>query len=164
MEMIEPPTVMDFMTRNVHTVSPEMTLEQVIDSLLKKRVSNAPVVRRERGIRHLVGFISERDCLKYLSNEIFYGNPKITAKSMMQPIPVCVPPETDLLTMATVFTQHGYRHVPVVTGKELLGIVSRRDVLKGLKQYHQRCVKEECAARFPHNLHQIVNHRFIINE
>ena len=163
-EMIEPPTVMDFMTRNVYTVSPEMTLEQVIDTLLKRRVPSAPVVNREAGARHLIGYITDRDCLEYLSNEIFYRNPKITAKSMMQPIPVCVSPETDLLTMATIFTQHGYRNLPVVRGKELLGIVSRRDVLTGLTEYHQKCVKAECTARFPHDIHQIINHRFIINK
>ena len=162
-EMIEPPTVMEFMTRDVHTVSPEFSLEEVINSLLKKKVSNAVVVViQEGGVKHLMGFISERDCLEYLSNEIFYRNPKITAKSMMQPIPLCVSPETDLLTVATIFTQHGYRHLPVVRGKKLQGIVSRRDVLNGLMDYHRRCIAAECTARFPRDVHQIVNHRFIL--
>src|SRR6056297_1787995 len=70
------PEAQDFMTRKVHTVTPEMSLAEAIQFLKRHKVSNAPVVENDsEGHRVLIGFLSEGDCLEYLSNEAFFGSP-----------------------------------------------------------------------------------------
>lgn len=157
----EQPKAVDIMVQDVVTATPEMDLEQCTRLLLEHGVSNAPVITSQPSSRELVGFISERDCLEFFSNELFYGNPDANVGSMMKRHPVCVSPDTDIFTLASIFIQHGYRHVPVVEGSELVGIISRRDVLRGLSRYRGECSKEEAALRWPPDLSQLANLRFI---
>jgi len=161
-EKLEPPVVSDLMITDVVTVSPDMTLEQVVTLLVKKQVPAAPVVMKQNGSLELIGIISEKDCIEYLSNEVFYGSPDVTVKHMMQRFPLCVSPETDIFSMATIFTQYPHRHLPVVRKKRLVGIVSRRDVLDGLFDFHVKVAKETSKKKSPLDYHRLVNLRFII--
>ena len=111
-----------------------------------------------------LGFISEGDCLEHLSNDLFYGNPMPdrSARSIMKAHPVCVDPDTDLFTLASVFVNHRLRHLPVVENHSLLGIVSRRDILRATDEYYRDLLKKCEQERFRPDLSQIVNHRFIV--
>ena len=150
------------MITNVVTVSPDMTLDEIVKLLVKKRVPGAPVVVNNNGGPEIIGVISEKDCIAYLSNEVFYGNPDVTALHMMERFPICVAPETDIFSMATIFTQHPQKHLPVAKKKKLVGIVSRRDVLGGLYDFHSKVAKETSKKRSPLDFHELVNLRFII--
>lgn len=161
-EKLELPLVSDLMITDVFTLSPDMTLEEVVTLLVKNKIPAAPVVVKKNGASELIGIISEKDCIEYLSNEVFYCYPDVTVGKMMQRFPLCVSPDTDLFTMATIFTSHGHRHLPVVKKKRLLGIVSRRDVLDGLFKFHKKVNKEEYKAKSPLDYHDLVNLRFII--
>lgn len=161
-EKLTPPEIGDLMTTKVLTVSPELTLDQVIAQLVKGNVPAAPVVQEKDGAQELVGYISEKDCLEYLSNEIFYGNPDVTVQSMMMRFPLCVSADTDLFTAANIFTHHPYRYLPVVKKKQLLGIVSRRDILQGLYEFQKKVCKEKARDKCLTDFQQIVNLRFII--
>lgn len=165
MNKAKAPQAQDFMTRKVHTVSPEMSLGDAIAFLKKHKVSNAPVVENDaQGHRMLVGFLSEGDCLEYLSNEVFFGSPapRQTVNTMMKRHPVCVEPDMDVFTLASIFVSHRYRHLPVAEDGRLLGIVSRRDILHALNKFYQEAFKDRTSKRFPPNLSDIVNHRFIL--
>lgn len=153
----------DLMQRHVHSVSPDTSLGEVAEFLLKHKVSNAPVVEAQNGYPKLVGFVSERDCLEHLANEAFYGSPAMpqTAQTIMKRHPVCVGPDTELFTLVSVLVHHGFRHVPVVEDDKLLGIVSRRDVLRSLCDYYRRTIDEHHEERFPPDLTQIINTRFV---
>ena len=159
------PTAQDIMETRVQTVDPEMGLIDVVACLLKHEVSNAPVVKREGKNRRLLGFISEGDCLEFLANELFYGNPSPpqTARTIMKMHPICVEPDKDLFTLTSIFTSHRYRHLPVVERENLLGIVSRRDVLRSLDDYYGDWINMKDHERFPVDVHQIMNHRFLVS-
>ena len=75
--------------------------------------------------------------------------------------PVCVSPETELFTLASIFSSHSYRHLPVVEDDALIGIISRRDVLKALDEYYQDAIKSHDEQRFRPDLSKIVNLRFL---
>ncbi len=160
------PQTISFMNKHVHVVTPEMTLLQVIQLLLKHQISNAPVVENNDGKQILVGFISERDCLSALSNEVFFGNssPQQSARTIMRLHPVCVTPETELFSLVSVFVSHGFRHLPVVKECELLGIVSRRDILKALEVYYEHEIKDRDQRRSPPDLTKIINLRFLVDQ
>jgi CBS domain-containing protein len=157
------PTARDFMTTHVHTVGAEMDLAEVAAFLLQHKISNVPVVRSDGGKRILVGFISEGDCLEHLANEMFYGNPspRQTAETIMKRHPVCVAPDADIFALTSIFTNHRYRHLPVVEEQALLGIVSRRDILKAVDRYYREWIGTRQRERFPVDLHEIMNHRFL---
>ena len=63
----------DIMTRSVVTLSPDMDVYGALQRLLKKKISGAPVVDLDG---HLVGVLSEKDCLKVLTGEALDGLPE----------------------------------------------------------------------------------------
>lgn len=157
------PTAQDIMQTHVHTVEPEMHLSDVVASLLKHKVSNAPVVQHEGKKQRLLGFISEGDCLEFLAAELFYGNPAPpqSAQTIMKMHPMCVEQDKDLFTLTSIFTSHRYRHLPVVEQDYLLGIVSRRDVLRSLDRYYRDWSSAKDSQRSPVDVHKIMNLRFL---
>ncbi len=160
------PTARDVMNSHVHTVEPQMHMADVVTFLIKHKISNAPVVKTEANQRLLLGFVSEENCLEYLANESFYGNPSPpqTAQTIMTKHPVCVGPDEDIFTLTSIFTSHHYRHLPVVEGQHLLGIVSRRDIIKALDQYYREWTRTRDRDRFPVDVHKIMNHRFLVTK
>jgi len=161
-ELLQPPTVADLMIRDVHTVRPDVSLDEAITFLVKKKIPFAPVVERHTDGDELIGLISEMDCLGYLSNELFYNNPDINVRAMMHKFPLCASPESDIFVMATIFTQHVYRHLPVVEDKHLLGVISRHDVLKAMHEFCQTVCQDKSAQKTHLDFHDLVNLRFII--
>jgi CBS domain-containing protein len=162
----EIPTAGDLMIRKVHTVSPEMSLDELIDFLLKHKISSAPVVETRDGKEFLVGFVSECDALEHLSNEMFYGLPvpKQTVKTCMKRHPIVITEDVDVFAISSLLVAHGYRHVPVVGEDNVLtGIVSRRDVLKPMQTYYADAIKTHDAEYFPPDVTKIINHRFIVS-
>jgi CBS-domain-containing membrane protein len=160
------PTAREIMNPHVQTVSPETLLADIVAFLLKHGLSNVPVVRQHGDKRLLEGFVSEADCLEFLANELFYGNPSPpqTAETIMKKHPVCVGPKEDVFTLTSLFTSHHYRHLPVVEQQHLLGIVSRRDILKALDKYYRQWSRSRDRQRFPLDLHKIMNHRFLVSD
>lgn len=157
------PQARDFMNRHVRTVGPDDTLQDVTDFLISHKLSNAPVVETdENGRRKLIGFLSEQDCLEHLSNELFYGRIEQarTARIIMKTHPVCVSPETDLFSLASIFVSHGYRHLPVVEDGYLAGIVSRHDILKAINEYYNKWFNQMELDHFPPDLTKMINLRF----
>ena len=157
------PTAESIMNRHVFTVEENLTLAEVTSFLLKHKISNAPVVKHDNGKKCLLGLISEGDCLEFMANEFFYGNPSQpqTAATIMKRHLVCVSPDEDVFTIASILTSHGYRHIPVVRDHELLGIVSRRDILTTLEKFYREWIDARDRERFPVDLHQIMNLRFL---
>ncbi len=162
---VSAPTAQDFMTTRVHSVDADMTLDAVIQFLLKHHVSNAPVIEERVGKPVLTGFISERDCLASLADESFFGSPSPpqTVRMVMRRHPVCVSPETELFTLASIFVNHGFRHLPVVDDGVLVGVVSRRDILRAMDGYYRETIAQQERNRFFRpDIHELANHRFIM--
>ncbi len=159
------PLAADFMRTQVHTIHPDMPLDEIVKFLLKHEISNAPVVIPQAGRSRLVGFISERDCLAGLTNESFFGSPapKQTATTLMRKHPVCVAPETELFALASIFISHDYRHLPVTRDDELLGIISRRDILRALEKHYCSVLNKHTSEHFPPDAHLLMNHRFLLS-
>ncbi len=161
------PNAQALMNRRLHTVTPEMTLWEIVTALTHYKISCAPVVNpTEEGRELLVGFVSEQDCLEFLTNEMFYGNPRPpqTGGTIMKKHPICVSEETDVFSLSSIFVHHGMRHLPVVDEENyLLGLVSRHDILKALEHFYDATDEEWRVEHFPPDLQLIMNHRFLAN-
>ena len=64
--------VSDYMSRDLITFKPEQSVEEVIQTLIKNKISGGPVVNNNN---ELVGVISEGDCLKQISESRYYNMP-----------------------------------------------------------------------------------------
>lgn len=161
----EIPNAESFMNRDVHCVTSDLSLMNVTRDLRRHNVSCAPVVDAdESGKKTLIGFVTEADCLEKLSNELFHGSPhgSQTVATFMKRHPICVGPETDVFALVSIFASHGLRHIPVVdTENHLLGLVSRRDILAALDRFEDQTDHDFQLEKFPPDLRQITNLRFI---
>ena len=133
--MIHPATVArDFMTTELVTLSPDCDVFSAIDTLLKHRISGAPVVGR---CGEFLGIFSERSCMEVVINALYEGLPDAGLLPFVDPNPPTITPETDLLTICQTFLNQATRRLPVIDGNQLVGQVSRRDVMQvvaGLKK------------------------------
>jgi CBS domain-containing protein len=114
------------------TFSPDQLINDVIDIIIEKRISGAPVLDEHR---KLVGIISERDCLRIIVDQAYhnlpYDSPKVS-DYMTQQVKT-LSPESDVVEAATEFLGTPIRRLPVVENGVLIGQISRIDILKAAK-------------------------------
>lgn len=122
----------DIMSKTVTTIRSDETLQDAIQLLVCKEISGLPVVdEREK----MVGIITEKDILNF----VFSGNLKNTrVADVMSKEVVCFSPETDVDIIALAVGQNKFRRVPIVDGDKVVGIVSRRDIIRSALDLHCR--------------------------
>jgi CBS domain-containing protein len=76
----------------------------------------------------LIGIFSERDLMNRVVVE--GRDPARTpVREVMTEDPLTVEPNDSLETCMTLMRRHGFRHLPICSGRELRGVVSLRDIL-----------------------------------
>lgn len=129
--MSEPrPIVKDYMTKAVITVKEDEDVYAAIQTLLNNKISGAPVLDSES---NLVGILSEKDCLRIFSNGMFHNFPGASVKDYMSKEVLTITPDADIFTATDILLNNVFRRMPVVEEDKLLGIISRRDVLKAIR-------------------------------
>ncbi len=124
--------VQDFMVRKLVTVTPETDAHDAIDALLQHGISGMPVVDASG---RLVGMLSERDCMKTLTNAQYHNLPTALVRDLMSTALCTVPPDTGLLEVAELFVCNRFRRLPVVDANgKLVGQISRCDVLQAIQR------------------------------
>ncbi len=124
-------TAAEVMSPLVVTLSPDNDIYDAMKILLKKRISSAPVIDAER---HLVGILSEKDCLRILSAEAFDGMPQGTVAGYMTGPVETLTPQTSVYDIVHRFLSRAFHQMPVVDSEgNVLGQVSRRDVLRAIE-------------------------------
>ncbi len=127
--MIKLPTVRDYMTTKVRTLRPETPILEAVDLLVKHQISGAPVVDDQDRV---VGMLSEKDCLPLIAKGVNHTPPEGTVSEFMAVDPSVLPPDMDLYYAAGVFLKKIYRRFPVVENGKLVGVISRRDILRAI--------------------------------
>ena len=117
--------VRDAMTKAVLVVGPDHTIRQTAQLMSARRVGSAIVVDPEGSG---VGIITERDILKAVGGG---GDPDTErASSHITWDVVYAGPNWTLAEAAAAMVRGGFRHLVVVEGDEVLGIISARDILR----------------------------------
>jgi len=104
-------------------VGPETTLFAASEILIANGVGSLAVVDD----RHLAGIITERDLVRATAAGADPNDAVV--KDWMAVSPDTIGPEVDVEEAAAWLLEMGYRHLPVMEGDELLGVVSIRDLL-----------------------------------
>ncbi len=125
--------VSDFMTRELITFKPEQLIEEVIQSLIKNKISGAPVVNSNN---ELVGIISEGDCLKDISESRYHNLPMqqhIVEQRMAKNVET-IDGNMNVFDAANKFLESRIRRFPIVENGKLVGQISQKDILKAALQ------------------------------
>ena len=116
---------------NVITVGPQESIRSALGLLAQHNIG-ALVVVEGRGP---VGIVSERDIVRALAR---------TESILVQPIAAIMTreviigtPQDDLIAVGNTMTERRIRHLPVVEGGLLVGIVSIGDVVKAQRDQYQ---------------------------
>lgn len=119
----------DVMSSPVITLGPDVPGRAAAALLVAHGFTAAPVVEGGR----VIGIATEADLMRghvvpdgWVVDEL----PEAAVGAVMTPEPRCVRPEDDLADVVALMLDSGVRSVPVVDDGELVGIVSRRDVLR----------------------------------
>ena len=110
----------------VVTMGPRATVKEAVTLMAQKRIGAVVVAGVERRV---LGIFSERDVVLVLAQR----GPEVLAdelsRHMTSPVFTCTA-QTSIGEIMHLMTSKKFRHVPVVQGEELVGLVSIGDVVK----------------------------------
>jgi CBS domain-containing protein len=141
--------VKDVMTSPVISVEPDASIWQAVRIMLQRRISGLPVIDKHG---RLVGMVSEGDFLRRAETgtqrrrpnwlEFLMGPGRLAdeytrshgrkIQDIMTPDPVTVTEETSLDEVVRTMEQRRIKRLPVVRGNEVVGIVSRANLMHAL--------------------------------
>jgi CBS domain-containing protein len=110
---------------NYITVAPEDTLGEVAERMRSQNVG--AVIVKDYG--RLIGILTERDMLRAMAARVHTSEARV--RQWMTENPITAAPDMTAEDAAEVMLSHGFRHLPVVEGSTVLGIVSLRRALGG---------------------------------
>jgi CBS domain-containing protein len=121
--------VSDYMTRDLIVFKPEQSVDEVINTLLRFKISGGPVVNDNY---ELVGMISEGDCLKQISESRYYNMPMEqdnVEKRMIKNVET-IDGNMNVFDAANKFLESKRRRFPIIEDGKLVGQISQKDILK----------------------------------
>lgn len=116
------------MRRDFVSVAPEDTLGETAQKMVDARTG--AVVVQDYG--RLIGILSERDMLRAMAGRVHTSDAR--AREWMTGDPITAPPDMPLEEGQRIMLQNGFRHLPVVEGETVVGIVSLRRVVAAIQQ------------------------------
>ncbi|MBC8207834.1 MAG: CBS domain-containing protein [Desulfobulbaceae bacterium] len=145
-------TAKQLMTTAIISVTPDTTVKELAEILSKNQISGAPVLNSEGG---LFGVVTENDLIDQskklhiptvitiLDSFFFLENPDKMDKEMKKiagatVADICstqvitVGPDAPLEDIATIMAEKKVHTLPVVSDDELVGIIGRKDIIRGL--------------------------------
>jgi CBS domain-containing protein len=113
----------DIMTTKVVTTSADRPVAEVTAMMVKARVGSAVVLQGS----WLAGILTERDVLRAAASRSDLTSSPVS--QWMTKDPVTATPDTTTEEAAQLMLTNGFRHLPILEGRSLTGMVSIRDVL-----------------------------------
>lgn len=120
--------VSDYMTKKLITFRPDQNVTEVMQTLIKKRISGGPVVNEKN---ELLGIISEGDCIKQISENRYHNVPAendTVEKHMVKNVET-IDGNLNIFDAAKQFLNSKRRRFPIVENGKLVGQISQKDIL-----------------------------------
>jgi CBS domain-containing protein len=150
----------DIMTREVLTVSPQTSVREIAALMMEKNISGVPVVGDNGAI---IGIVSEGDLLHRAEVgterkhkwwfQIFADSDAaareyakvhgLSARDVMSRHVISVRDDAEIRDVADILDSHRIKRVPVLNDGRLVGIISRRDLVRALSQVQSSSVPEK---------------------
>jgi CBS domain-containing protein len=140
--------ISEIMTKAAVTDTTEDTLTEACEKMRHAQTSSMLIMDDDR----LVGIVTERDVVKAVAQGL---DPKETrVKDLMTTDIVTIGPMTTLKEAANIMATKWIRHLPIVEGSKVVGMISQRDLTGVLA----------AALHEPERLHQLVEASMLIRE
>jgi CBS domain-containing protein len=124
--------------RKIYFIEADRSVLEAARFMMEHNIGALPVLRNGE----LAGIFSERDIMnRVVAGGRSPGTTKIS--EVMTPNPRAVSPEESVENCLFIMREFGFRHVPIVEGKKLRGLVSLRDLL--LRDAEQQVQRERMA-------------------
>ncbi len=112
----------DLMTTQVAVTARDASVAAAAGDMVRASVGSAIVMQGS----FLAGILTERDVLRAAASGQDLSTSPVSA--WMTPDPQAAGPDTSVEEAAQVMLLHGFRHLPVVDGRSVCGVVSLRDL------------------------------------
>ena len=115
--------------RDVISLNEDNTIYDAINLLTENNIGALPVVKNQK---ILCGIISERDIIRELANDIKKNLKKSLVSTIMTSKVITCNKFTKSDELMDIMTVNKIRHIPIIEGENLIGIISIGDVVKRL--------------------------------
>jgi len=148
--------VKDFMIKDVVVMEKNKSLKALLELLVEKKIGGVPVVDQQN---KLVGIISDGDVLRALKPKTYVGyyyyfkedldenireEADLPIKKLMHKRVVTIDENADLEEALKLLASHHFKKIPVINEeKEVVGIISRGDMIKKLREKVLEVLNEE---------------------
>ena len=132
------------MTSPVETLTPQTSVAEAHKLFQSKKFRHVPILSTDK---RLIGMVSDRDVLRYLSNIPGVGHDKhsqITTPSMTDPISqlmqkqvLTASMDTDVRYIAMLFVEQHIGATPIMEQENLIGIITRSDILRAVMRHYE---------------------------
>ncbi|TMK21614.1 MAG: CBS domain-containing protein [Actinobacteria bacterium] len=140
--------ISEIMTQAAVTDSAEDTLTEACERMRHAQTSSVLIMDDDR----LVGIITERDIVKTVAQGL---DPKETrVKDIMTTDIITIGPMTTLKEAANIMATKWIRHLPIVEGSKVVGMISQRDLTGVLAE----------ALHEPERLNQLIQASMLVRE
>jgi CBS domain-containing protein len=118
-------TILSKKKAGVITIRPDQLVREAVQLLASHRIGALVVVDSDRRV---VGILSERDIIwSAAENETIFDQ---SVKAIMTHNVIVGMPQDEVMSVAHTMTERRFRHLPIVDGDELMGMISIGDILK----------------------------------
>lgn len=121
----------------VYSVGPKSTMRHALQVMTENHVGAVLVLEGKR----IMGIFSERDCVRNLANLSDCSLDAPVADFMSTPV-YYITPETTLDECMALITNKRLRHLPVLEGEDLVGLISIGDVVKKVLGEREERIKD----------------------
>ncbi len=121
--------VEQYMEKRVHTVRADMDIIEVMDEFVRKKITGAPVVD-DRG--NLQGMLSDTDCISAVLKAGYDPQWRGLVSDFMTTDVETVDAQTSITEVAERFLKRRFRRFPVIDDNQVVGQISRLEVLKAI--------------------------------
>jgi CBS domain-containing protein len=135
-------TVGEFLAKKgsgVYTLAPESTVHEALELMAEKNIGAVLIMDAEKRIH---GIFSERDFARKMMAE-GKGTRRTKVKEIMTTLLVSVKPETRIHECMALMTEKRIRHLPVLDGEKLVGLVSIGDVVKSVLTEQEMVISQQ---------------------
>lgn len=118
-----------YMEKRVHTVRADMDIIEVMDLFVRNKITGAPVLDN-RG--NLQGMLSDTDCISAVLKAGYEPQWRGVVSDFMTVNVESVDAKATVTDVAERFLQRRYRRFPVMSDNQLVGLISRLEILKAI--------------------------------